>query len=246
MSRRFFIDSPLVGPAADIPPSVAVVAGPEAHHLLHVLRVRVGDEITVFDGRGGEWIAQIERLGRSTIELRLLEFLPVEREADVHLTLAVALPKGDRQAFLVEKAVELGVARLQPLTTERSVAEPVERALERLRRQVIEASKQCGRNRLLEVAAPVSWREFAEREQPGARRLFAHLLPDAVPLVQVELAGRYCVAIGPEGGWTDDEAAAALKAGWTPLGFGSRILRVETAALAAAAWFLARGEPRAV
>jgi 16S rRNA (uracil1498-N3)-methyltransferase len=140
------------------------------------------------------------------------------------LTLAVALPKGDRQKWLVEKAVELGVVRIVPLVTERGVAQPVEQALRRLWRAVIEASKQCGRNRLLEIDEPQSWPLFVERTAGEPRRLLAH--PTATATT---------AAIGPEGGFTDEEVALAVVAGWQLVDLGPRILRVETAAILLAA-----------
>jgi len=223
-----------------------VLAGPEAHHLAHVMRAAVGDEITLFDGSGREFRARIERVGRSEIEASILETLAVDRELTVRVTLAVALPKGDRQAWLVEKAVELGVTRLIPLQTMRGVAQPVDKALERLRRGVIEAAKQCGRNRLLEIAPSQSWTELVGSTPRNIWRGFAH------PGGQIRLgsiaasstAGPRiddCIlGIGPEGGFTDEEVATAQAAGWHSIDLGSRILRVETAAILLAASVMLR------
>ncbi len=154
------------------------------------------------------------------------------------ITLAVALPKGDRQHWLVEKAVELGVSCLVPLITERGVAEPNEAALGRLRRYVIEAAKQCGRNRLLQIATPQPFPEFGRQASRAALRLLAHPGPDAVPIAELALPGparAVCCAVGPEGGFTDEELAAGD--GWRRVSLGPRILRVETAAVGLAAWF---------
>jgi 16S rRNA (uracil1498-N3)-methyltransferase len=154
MSERFFISPPISG-------NRAALTGTEAHHLSHVLRAQAGQIVTVFDGSGDEFSARIESIGRSAVELEILQRKSVNRESQLHLTLAVALPKGERQRWLIEKAVELGVARIIPLTTKRGVAQPTAAATERLRRAVIEASKQCGRNRLLEIGEARAWDELA-------------------------------------------------------------------------------------
>jgi 16S rRNA (uracil1498-N3)-methyltransferase len=156
----------------------------------------------------------------------------------------VALPKGDRQKWLVEKLTEVGVTVLVPLSTERGVAQPTTSALERLRRSVVEAAKQCGRNRLMTVREPASWNEFLDkrdwvapgsRESPHTRRLLAH--PSGTPLSQLDLriTSPTQLAIGPEGGFSDAEITAAVEAGWKLVNLGPRILRVETAAVALAA-----------
>ena len=232
MSRRFFVEPHIDSPQA-------VLHGPEAHHLAHVLRAKAGDEVVLFDGSGQEFAARVSKIGRDRIELDVLETRAVDRELPFRLTLAVALPKGDRQAWLVEKAVELGVSELIPLVTTRGVAQPVDKALERLRRGVIEASKQCGRNRLMGVAQPQSWSELIGAERSG-QRYVAHPGGQAASLLSAPArpgaSGQWSLAIGPEGGLTDEEVALALAAGWQTIGLGSRILRVETAAMALAAW----------
>jgi 16S rRNA (uracil1498-N3)-methyltransferase len=240
MSKRFFVDQPIAG-------EQAVLAGPEAHHLAHVMRAAVGDEITLFDGSGREFRARIERVGRNEIETSILEVLVVDRELAVLATLAVALPKGDRQAWLVEKAVELGVTRLVPVQTARGVAQPVEKALERLRRGVIEAAKQCGRNRLMEIATPQTWTDLVASTPTNIWRGFAH--PGGqIRLGSVAMSSTlgsriddYLFGVGPEGGFTDEEVAAAQAAGWQSIDLGPRILRVETAAILLAASVMLRG-----
>jgi 16S rRNA (uracil1498-N3)-methyltransferase len=228
MSSRYFV-------AAPIETDRAVLADAEAHHLLHVMRARAGDEVTLFDGTGSEFTAHIERLGRSDVELAIVERRSVDRELAISLTLGVALPKGDRQAWLVEKATELGVTRLVPLVTDHGVAQPTDKALERLRRGVIEASKQCGRNRLMRIAEAQPWADFVAQSPATACRLIAHVDASQNEPTSLPKAQEYIVAIGPEGGFTDAEVAAALHAGWQAISLGARILRVETAAIAVAA-----------
>lgn len=240
MSERFFIDSPITG-------DHATLQGTEAHHLAHVMRIESGQQVILFDGSGYEFVARVETVGRSKIELTVLERRMVDRESPVRLTLAVALPKGDRQRWLVEKAVELGVMVLVPLSTQRGVAQPTEGALDRLRRSVIEASKQCGRNRLMEIAAAQPWREFAAATPQLGLRLLAH--PGCAPLSHVvspktalPQLPEIIAAVGPEGGFAEDEVQLAIENHWTTVDLGSRILRIETAALTIAAWAAQLGD----
>jgi 16S rRNA (uracil1498-N3)-methyltransferase len=231
MSDRYFVQSPVTSDRA-------VLAGAEAHHLLHVMRAKAGAHVTLFDGSGREFDAVVERTGRGEVELAIVGRQEIDREAQVAVTLGVALPKGERQKWLVEKAVEVGVARLAPLETERGVAQPGENALQRLRRGVIEASKQCGRNRLMEIAVPKTWRDFLAENGNAGCRLVAH--PANTPgggtrFTLPTLLQNVVIAVGPEGGFTDEEVALAVAGGWQPVDLGPRILRVETAALALAA-----------
>lgn len=238
MSERFFLPHPITT-------EHVTLGGPEAHHLLHVMRAAVGTAITLFDNSGAEFAAIVETPCRTEVVVRIVERREADRELPFHLTVGVALPKGDRQKWLVEKLTELGVTTLVPLITERGVAQPNSSAIGRLSRTVIEAAKQCGRNRLMHVAEPREWNAWTETagclesrvSQPPAaiRRLFAH--PSGIPFREIDLREPLptALAIGPEGGLTDGEVAAALEAGWQQVSLGSRILRVETAAIALAA-----------
>jgi len=224
MTDRYFADTPISG-------GKATLVGPEAHHLIHVMRAKPGDRVVLFDGSGAEFTAQVERLRRAEAELTILARHEVDRELPVDLTLGVALPKGERQRWLVEKAVELGVKRLVPLETERSVARPGERTLTRLRRTVIEASKQCGRNRLMEIAEAEGWPDFMDRTQGAHLRLLALGSSHGVVL-----------AVGPEGGFTGNEITQATSAGWQLVDLGPRTLRTETAAILLASMAAQRAE----
>jgi 16S rRNA (uracil1498-N3)-methyltransferase len=234
MADRYFVSSPITG-------SQALLVDDEARHLAQVMRAKPGDEIAVFDGGGSEWLGRIASIGRSAVEVELIEQFAVDRESASALTLGVALPKGDRQRWLVEKAVELGVHCLVPLVTERGVAQPVEKALARLRRTVIEASKQCGRNRLMEIAEPLNWPAWCESTPPGesAARLVADPRADQALSGWLASASRdigdVAIAVGPEGGFSDGELAFARARGWLAVNLGPRVLRVETAALYVAA-----------
>jgi 16S rRNA (uracil1498-N3)-methyltransferase len=229
MSERFFIAPPIAGDRA-------LLTGDEARHLIAVMRGKVGDEINVFDGSGAEFAARITAIGKQAVELAIIERRELSRELDFALTLAVALPKGDRQKWLVEKATELGVTRIIPLVTERGVAQPTAAALDRLQRSVIEASKQCGRNRLMEISPPLSAADCFATAPAAAARLIAE--PGGQPLAALAAGDglEMIAAIGPEGGFSPDEIAAAKNAGWKAVSLGNRTLRIETAAIALAAW----------
>ena len=200
------------------------------------MRATPGAQVTLFDGRGDECSAAVERVGRVEVALAILARQTIERELSFRLTLGVALPKGDRQKWLVEKAVELGVTRIVPLRTQRGVAQPVDRAILRLERAVIEASKQCGRNRLMRIDQPRSWADFVPDAADASCRLMAHPGGEAsLSSLVGDLTGNICLAVGPEGGFTDDEVALRLAPAGGTVDLGPRVLRVETAALLLAA-----------
>ena len=232
MSERFFLQTEPCDQRAEL-------AGDEARHLSRVLRARVGDVVRVFDGRGCEWPARVAAIGRDTVALDLGPVMPGVARDGPPLTLAVALPKGDRQKWLVEKLTELGVARLVPLIAERGVAEATPAARDRLRRSSIEACKQCGRNVLLDITAPATIAEVAD---PGAAGVVVVIAsPDAARLDADGLrrgSSAIVAIVGPEGGFTDAEVARAVAAGALPVGLGPHVLRVETAAVALAARLL--------
>jgi len=230
MSERFYIAEPPTE-------GHATLRDDEAHHLARVMRGKPGDVVELFDGAGVEYAARVVSVDRRTVELEVLSQTAVDREATRALTLGVAFPKGDRQKWLVEKCVELGVACIVPLATERTVVVPSASNLERLRRSVIEASKQCRRNRLMRIEQPQPWAEFVRRgADEFAVRAVAH--PSGQPFGDVRSmwesqAKTVAFAVGPEGGFTDAEVAMASD--WTAVSLGPRILRIETAAIALAA-----------
>jgi 16S rRNA (uracil1498-N3)-methyltransferase len=229
MSQRFFCETAISGDQARL-------EGDEARHLTGVMRAKVGDELVLFDGGGAEFLARITRLAKKGVELAIVERREISRESACHLTLAVALPKGERQRWLIEKAVELGVAELIPLETRRGVAEASNSAVERMRRWVIEASKQCGRNRLMKIAAPVALEKFANDGSP-ALRIVAHP-GGGSPAELDQPADRVLIAIGPEGGFAPEEIHTLQDRGFRAVSLGPRILRIETAAIALASLWL--------
>ena len=205
-------------------------------------RAQPGARVCVFDGRGGEYQAEVVKLERRVARLAVIDFEDVDRELPFRLQLAVAMPRGDRQDWLTQKAVEVGVTQLIPWQTERSVARPNAKTLKRFSRGVIEASKQCRRNRLMDIVAPVDFGSFVATAWPGPR-LLAHAGPAAISLL--ELVGQFPnqsledsgiqLGIGPEGGFTDGEVQLAADHGWQAVRLGQPTLRTETAAIVASA-----------
>jgi 16S rRNA (uracil1498-N3)-methyltransferase len=227
MSKRYFLSDPI----ADSGQTVVKLGDQEGHHLIHVMRAQVNDEVILFDGSGVEFLARLQKLEKRAALLQIIERREICRESKVRVSVGVALPKGERQQWLCEKLVELGCAELTPLQTRRGVAEPGDAAITRLQRSVVEASKQCGRNRLMRISSPVSLETFLSAR--GEPRLFLSASGELLETASsFGLESSYRVAVGPEGGWSDDEVAAARNAGWRIVALGSRILRVETAAIA--------------
>lgn len=215
-------------------PGTFDLTGDEAHHLAHVCRIRPGQAVCLFDGSGLEYPAIVRTIGKRQVSLDVMPGQKIDRESACRVIVASALPRGDRATFLVEKLTELGAARFVPLKTARSVVSPREGKLDKLHRHVIEACKQCGRNVLMDVEPLADFLPWCGRADLPAARLLAH--PGGEPLPEPALA-EVALAIGPEGGFTDEEVAQAVAAGWRLVSLGSRILRIETAALALAAWF---------
>jgi 16S rRNA (uracil1498-N3)-methyltransferase len=181
-------------------------------------------------------------LGDDWVDLIAVGTPPDERASPIALTLASAVPKGDRFDWLVEKATELGVERLVPLVTERSVVEPGAAKLARLRRAIVEASKQCRRNRLMLLGEPIRWVDLVS-SAPASLKLLAD--PDGQCMQEIAAIPRghpVILAIGPEGGFTPAEQSAAEISGWHRICFSPNTLRVETAGLAGSAALFARVE----
>jgi 16S rRNA (uracil1498-N3)-methyltransferase len=228
---RFFIETALAaGSVVELPAKVA-------HHAAHVLRLREGDAVVLFNGLGGEFPGRLATRGQ---RVELTRHDPVERESPVAVTLVQAWIAVDKLEWVVEKAVELGIARIVLAATRRSVvrldAARLARRLDRLRDIAIAACCQCGRNRVPAIAAIGDLGSALAESGAGATVLV--LQPDA-PRSLVEIAaairGPVAIAVGPEGGFDEDEFALARRAGYQLARLGPRVLRTETAGLAALA-----------
>ncbi len=213
-----------------------------ARHAGRVLRLRVGDDLVLFDGAGGEYAARIAEINREQVTVDVLQWRDAECEAPIKVTLVQALQSGEKMDMTMQKAVELGVARIIPVASRRSVVRlDGERALRRLlhwRAVVLSACEQCGRNRVPEVAALAGldcWLGQAAGKgvlrlmlAPGATQTLDSIAPPAP-------GGALELLIGAEGGLAPEEIEMATQAGYVPLRLGPRILRTETAGLAALA-----------
>jgi 16S rRNA (uracil1498-N3)-methyltransferase len=213
------------------------LTGGAAGHLTRVLRLRPRAALTLFNGRGGEYAASIERVQGSKVTVAVGAHEPIERESPFPLTLAQGVSRGERMDLVVQKATELGVARLVPVLTERSIVrldeEQSDRKSNHWRAVVIAACEQCGRNRLPQVALPARLHEFLRQPAADSVRLLLSLSAQLRIEDMPRPAHGVTVLIGPEGGLSDAEQQDALAAGFTAVNLGPRVLRTETAAIAA-------------
>ena len=210
------------------------LAAGQANYLGNVMRLGEGAELLLFDGSSGEWLARIAEAGKKRMTLSV-DRRTREPEAIPDVWLAFAPVKRNQTDWLVEKATELGVARLIPVMTRRTIAERVK--LERLEAIAIEAAEQCGRTRLPAIDAPV---QLAQLLEQGDRQLYFADEGGGEPAASTFKPGAATILTGPEGGFTDEERAAIRGApNAVPISLGPRILRAETAALAALATYMA-------
>ena len=247
---RFYCPLPLVsGQSVDLPPTAA-------RHV-QVLRMQPGHRLTLFNGEGGEFIAEVEHMGRSDVRVVVGEHLDLEREATQQVHLAVGMPANERMDWLVEKATELGVHRITPLMTERSVVrlsgERADKKQAHWQAVAASACEQCGRNRVPVIDAPERLDTWLARQKTDASTqastvhavLSLHAstqalhaltyLPSTTAGAQALATRSWVLLNGPEGGLNDAEDAAARAQGFVPVSLGTRVLRAETAALAALA-----------
>lgn len=226
---------------------VAVELGESAsHHISRVLRMRLGEEIVVFNGEGGEWRARIEAIGKRHVQIVPLHFVDIDRTPSCSAHLAVPLIKGERMDYALQKATELGATSFQLLNTEhtdvRLSGERLDKRLAHWQQVVISACEQCGMNRIPEVRAPINLDAYLQQPDQGLK-LIAH--PGEQPLAAAALQDCSAVHLltGPEGGFSATELSQAGSNGFQPFALGQRVLRAETApsTLLAAIWMV-RGE----
>lgn len=215
------------------------LTGTVANHVLRVLRLRAGDPLTLFDGTGGEFSATIEAGSRDRVTVSVGEHSSVERESAVDVTLVQGISRSERMDLVVQKTTELGVTRIVPVTTERTIvhigAPQADRKFGHWRAIAIAACEQCGRNRLPDLRPPMSWRAWLEARPPAASALLLSTHATTRLAAALGSATKVELLIGPEGGLTGDEESAALAAGFRGVSLGPRVLRTETAAIAALA-----------
>lgn len=206
-----------------------------SHHLSRVLRAEIGDEITVFNGEGGEYQAVIRAITKKNVEVELLKYSERTVESRAHLILAQGIARGEKMDFVMQKAVELGVNEIYPLITERcNVRLDKEREQKRMdhwRAVVISACEQSGRTMIPVVHEPMLLADWVAAIQADMKFI---LLPEAKQkLSEAKTAKNIAILIGPEGGLSEQEINLAVKHQFMPLNLGPRVLRTETAALAA-------------
>ena len=226
---RLFVRQPLADHAT------VQLDAKQANYLGNVLRLGAGAELLIFDDLSGEWLARIAETGKKRMSLTV-EGKTREPEIIPDVWLAFAPVKRAQTDWLVEKATELGAARLIPLLTQRTVAERVR--LDRLESIAVEAAEQCGRTRVPKIIEPVSLKRFIAELDPSRHFYFADE-SGGEPLVSTFREGPAVVLVGPEGGFAEEERAVIRASGASPISLGPRILRAETAALAALAAFMA-------
>ena len=221
--------------------SSATLNADETRHLRDVLRLTAGDEVYAFDGEGREFRCAIAEVDRTSARLRIIEEVTdASSESPLNLTLAVALLKGEKFDLVVQKATELGVTSLIPVITARAdlkikSADDAERKTSRWRRIVLEATKQCGRARLMKIERPVNFSDLVDQSVSALRLMFAER--DGGSFADVfeapaERPASVLALIGSEGGFSDEEIDQARAAGWKIVTLGGRIMRAETAAVA--------------
>ena len=235
--RRFFLP-PELGRGSQF-----MLDGREAHHALHVLRLRAGEQLAVLDGAGHERLCEVASVGRDSLLLSVVRDTATER-LPWHITLLQAIPKGKLIEDIIQKATELGVARIVPLFTERTIchldAKDAEAKREKWQQVAVEAIKQCGQPWLPKIAPPLPLSRFLAQNERFGLSLAGCLRPGRLPprlafehflKAEPTLPRNIGVWIGPEGDFTDAEMDAILAAGAQPITFGPLVLRVETAAV---------------
>ena len=231
---RVYVDAPVVAGKR------VVVEGSAANHIARVLRLRSGDSLTVFDGSGGEFGARIEEFRKEAVVVTVEEHRPLDRESPLPLTLVQGISRGERMDWIIQKATELGASRIVPVFTKRSVVrldeKQAERKLQHWRAIAVAACEQCGRNRIPDLAAPVDFFDMLagnSSDSAGSTRLLLSPTGD-LRIDDLQDVGKgITVLIGPEGGLEDVEQEAAITAGFKAVRLGPRVLRTETAAIAA-------------
>ena len=228
---RFFISCHLaIGTLITLPDKVA-------HHC-HVLRLKQGDPIVLFNGTGGSYVATVTAMEKKRVTAEVTIFNPKEVELSYAITLAQALPEASKMDIIIEKAVELGAAGIQPLTTQRCVTRLSEERAEKRRvhwQAIIEsASEQCGRNRLAQLAQIADFTSWINQHDIHQRLILSpHAEQSLADWARHHSAQAVTLMIGPEGGFTEQEFVRAVEQGAIPLAMGPRVLRTETAGLSA-------------
>lgn len=210
-----------------------------AHHVARVLRARVGDQLTLFNGEGGEYKAVISHIDKKGVEVEVQSFADREVESPLNIILAQGIARGEKMDFIVQKAVELGVSTIVPLITERCNVrldnEREEKRLNHWQSVAISACEQSGRNRIPNVMAPLTYKEWLPQAKADRAFVLSPHVEEKLSLAPLSKGASVILLIGPEGGLSDQEVSAAIQHGFSGLNLGPRVLRTETAPIAALA-----------
>jgi len=232
-------------PAGQIKQGKVIISGSDVQHISNVLRLEPGNIITVLNGQGKGYRAKLDKIGKKQVECTILEEFTAAGEPPLQITLVQGLPKGDKMEMIIQKCTELGVTAIVPLCSERSVVKPVPDRMQKRRlrwqRVALEAARQCGRAIVPQVGEPVKLADVLITIPPDALKLMLWEDEQKVFLKQVlrtAMPADVFLFIGPEGGFAPEEAALARDYGVITVSLGSRVLRTETAGLAAVAMIL--------
>jgi 16S rRNA (uracil1498-N3)-methyltransferase len=233
--RRFF------APPDAFERKVVTLTADEAKHLREVLRLKTGEEVTVFDGEGREFRCAITEVRRDFTELEILdEIAPARPESPLTLTLAIALLKGEKFDLVVQKGTELGVTSFTPVTTRFADVQlrdenDISKRVTRWQRIALEAAKQSGRAVVPIVSRPLAFNLLMKgTDESSTRLMFTEREGESLEAERISASNRITALIGSEGGWSDEEIVQARDSGWKLVTLGGRIMRAETAAIAAA------------
>lgn len=217
--------------------STLMLDEPASHHLARVLRANVGETITVFNGQGGEYSAIIRRIDKKTVTVDVMAFISREVESPLDIVLAQGIARGEKMDYLIQKAVELGVNQILPLLTERCNvkldADRREKRLQHWQSVVISACEQSGRNRVPVVLAPAPLEKGLQMLQADHCLVLSPHAGTSLKKLAILPTARVVLLIGPEGGLSEREMQWAMQSRFTPLNLGPRVLRTETASVAA-------------
>ena len=211
-----------------------------SHHIARVLRAKIGDRLILFNGRGGEYESVICQVDKKNVEVNIDRFINREAESPLDLSLAQGVARGDKMDMIIQKSTELGVRTLIPLITERCQIKKSyiqEQKYQHWQSVAISASEQCGRNRLLIINEPMSYGEWLQEAKFGYCFVLSPHHAGHIPVNKIDINKKITLLIGPEGGLSEKEIEEEIKNHFISLNLGPRILRTETAGLAAISMF---------
>jgi 16S rRNA (uracil1498-N3)-methyltransferase len=218
--------------------TTVAIEGSAARHLSSALRMKVGQEITLFNGQGGEYAAELTEVGKNRVSAKVVEHRDIHRESALKLHLAIGVSRGERMDLIVQKATELGVTEITPLFTERTEVklsgERLDKKIRHWQQVAISACEQCQRNLVPVInspATPDQWLHLSGQNSDALKLVLHHRTEKR--LSEHQAVSDVCLLVGPEGGLSDREIEAAIGNGFQPLALGPRVLRTETAPLAA-------------